>query len=231
MTNGMVYCRGCGKPIHSTAATCPHCGALQMIGAGKSKVVAGILAFLLGSLGIHRFYLGQWWGIFYLLSFWTFIPGVIAFIEGIIFLVTSDADWDRKYNRGVPSRSSPAALAIAIVAGALGFFFVVGMLAAIAIPQFVAYRRRAAVVQVRSDLSNAAVAQETFFAQNGRYKSCSSCAAQDLPGYEKNPKVTLNSEATDTHFTLTATHEGCRGGVWTYQGATRAITDPVEACK
>ncbi len=26
-----VYCRGCGQQIHSTAPTCPHCGAPQMI--------------------------------------------------------------------------------------------------------------------------------------------------------------------------------------------------------
>lgn len=26
---GMVFCRGCGKEIHSSAQTCPHCGAKQ----------------------------------------------------------------------------------------------------------------------------------------------------------------------------------------------------------
>jgi len=26
----MVYCRGCGKEIHETAPTCPHCGAPQL---------------------------------------------------------------------------------------------------------------------------------------------------------------------------------------------------------
>lgn len=25
----MVYCRGCGKEIHETAPTCPHCGFVQ----------------------------------------------------------------------------------------------------------------------------------------------------------------------------------------------------------
>lgn len=25
----MVFCRGCGKEIHETAPTCPHCGAVQ----------------------------------------------------------------------------------------------------------------------------------------------------------------------------------------------------------
>lgn len=26
---GMVFCRGCGKEIHESAPTCPHCGAPQ----------------------------------------------------------------------------------------------------------------------------------------------------------------------------------------------------------
>lgn len=25
----MIFCRGCGKEIHDSAATCPHCGAAQ----------------------------------------------------------------------------------------------------------------------------------------------------------------------------------------------------------
>ena len=27
----MVYCRGCGKEIHETAPTCPHCGFVQLL--------------------------------------------------------------------------------------------------------------------------------------------------------------------------------------------------------
>lgn len=33
---GMVFCRGCGKEIHETAPTCPHCGATQ----NNKKVLA-----------------------------------------------------------------------------------------------------------------------------------------------------------------------------------------------
>ena len=94
---GMVFCRGCGKEIHETAKTCPNCGAPQRLGAAKNKIVAGVLALLLGGLGIHRFYLGQWWGLFYLLFCWTFIPSIIAFVEAIVFFVSSDVSWDQKY--------------------------------------------------------------------------------------------------------------------------------------
>jgi TM2 domain-containing membrane protein YozV len=64
----------------------------------KSRIVAAILAFFLGGLGIHKFYLGQiGWGIIYLIFCWTFVPSIVAFIEFIIYLCTSDEDFARKY--------------------------------------------------------------------------------------------------------------------------------------
>ncbi|MFZ6675134.1 DUF805 domain-containing protein [Undibacterium sp. Xuan67W] len=32
----MVFCRGCGKEIHETAVTCPHCGAAQATSSATS---------------------------------------------------------------------------------------------------------------------------------------------------------------------------------------------------
>ena len=64
----------------------------------KNKVTAGLFALLLGGLGIHKFSLGQVGsGIVYLLFCWTLIPGIIAFIEGIILLTMTEADFARKY--------------------------------------------------------------------------------------------------------------------------------------
>ncbi len=99
----MVFCRGCGKQIHETAASCPHCGAPQRKEhrnvAGKSRTTAAILAFLLGGLGVHKFYLGRIGaGILYLLFCWTFIPVIIAFIEFIIYLTMTDEAFSAKYN-------------------------------------------------------------------------------------------------------------------------------------
>ena len=66
---------------------------------GKQKTVAGIFALLLGGLGIHKFYLGSWgWGIVYMLFVWTFIPVIIAVIEGIVFLFMKDEKFDSRYN-------------------------------------------------------------------------------------------------------------------------------------
>ena len=66
----------------------------------KDKIIAAILAFLLGSLGIHRFYLGQiFYGFLYLLFSCTGIPTLLSIIDGILFLTVSNRDFDYKYNR------------------------------------------------------------------------------------------------------------------------------------
>ena len=70
----------------------------------KNKVVAGILAILLGDLGIHKFYLGKiGWGIVYLLFCWTGIPAIVGMIEGIIYLCTDDETFQVKYCGMPPS--------------------------------------------------------------------------------------------------------------------------------
>lgn len=137
-----VYCRHCGAHIAASALQCAHCLASQNLNP-KSKVTAGILAILLGGLGIHRFYLGQWWGLFYLLFYWTLIPAIIAVIEGIVFLCGNDAKWQAKY-ANVKGGSS---IVLAIV-GVFVFIFVVGILAAIAIPAYSDYTKRAKQQQI-----------------------------------------------------------------------------------
>jgi TM2 domain-containing membrane protein YozV len=64
----------------------------------KSRPIAILLALLLGSFGVHRFYVGPVaWGIAYLVFFWTGIPGFLAWLEAIYWLTRSDADWARMY--------------------------------------------------------------------------------------------------------------------------------------
>ena len=63
------------------------------------KVSAGVLALLLGWAGIHKFYMGKWgWGLLYLFTFWTGIPALVGFIEGIMYLCQSDESFDYQYN-------------------------------------------------------------------------------------------------------------------------------------
>lgn len=100
----MVFCHACAKPLHLSAVACPSCGAAQRkseaLDAGeseKSKVTAGVLALLLGGLGIHKFYTGAWgWGIVYILLCWTYVPGLVAVVEGIRYLVLSKQEFARK---------------------------------------------------------------------------------------------------------------------------------------
>lgn len=70
--------------------------------AKNKKLIAGILGILLGGLGIHKFYLGRAGvGVAHiLLSFLFGIGGLIGFIEGIMYLVKSDDDFERDYING-----------------------------------------------------------------------------------------------------------------------------------
>jgi len=68
-------------------------------GADK-KVVAGILGILLGSFGVHRFYLGDTTGGLIRLGITVVTcgaAGIIGLIEGIIYLTKSDEDFVQTY--------------------------------------------------------------------------------------------------------------------------------------
>lgn len=82
-------------------------------GSGKEKIAAGLLAIFLGALGIHKFYLGgkqqRNAGIVMLLVtvigtclflVGPFVMGIIALIEGIIYLTKDDAAFQAEYGVG-----------------------------------------------------------------------------------------------------------------------------------
>lgn len=65
----------------------------------KSKIAAGILAIFLGGIGIHKFYMGKvGMGLLYLIFCWTGVPGVIGFIEGVIYLCSNDENFQLKHH-------------------------------------------------------------------------------------------------------------------------------------
>lgn len=65
----------------------------------KNKTVTILLAFFLGGLGVHRFYLGQTGkGILYLIFCWTFIPSLIALFDFFGFIFMSESSFNQKYN-------------------------------------------------------------------------------------------------------------------------------------
>jgi TM2 domain-containing membrane protein YozV len=76
-----------------------------MADSGKNKLVAALLAFFLGGLGIHHFYLGSpTTGLVQIaITFLTCgIGGLIPLVEFIMLLVMSDADFNAKYNARTP---------------------------------------------------------------------------------------------------------------------------------
>lgn len=98
------YCVHCGASIDTRAEICPRCGvrqpSLKRPGSISRRIAAAIFAILLGSFGVHRFYLGQiGWGILYVLFCWTLIPAVAGLIEGILYLTMSDDEFDARYGR------------------------------------------------------------------------------------------------------------------------------------
>jgi hypothetical protein len=95
-----AFCRACGKPIDPRAEFCTQCGARNWVGsgAGRNRTTAAIFALLLGGLGVHKFYLGQpVLGVLYLLFCWTFIPALVALVEGIVYLTMTDEAFSAKY--------------------------------------------------------------------------------------------------------------------------------------
>ncbi|MXV61642.1 NINE protein [Natronorubrum sp. JWXQ-INN-674] len=98
------YCFECGELINKKAEICPECGVRQYGGgssASSDKIVAGILALLLGGIGAHKFYQGNIkYGVLYLCFFWTGIPALLGLIEGIIMLIADDLEYEQKYADG-----------------------------------------------------------------------------------------------------------------------------------
>ena len=86
---------------------------------------------------------------------------------------------------------------------------IIGILAAIAIPQFAIYRQKGFDAKAESDLRNAATAEEALVAGGNNYSTCASAAACQtaLPGFQPSSGVTLSMAGTAaTSFTGTSTH-------------------------
>ena len=92
---------------------------------------------------------------------------------------------------------------------------IIGILAAIAIPQFSAYRSRGFNARVAADCRNAATAQEAAFVDNNTYTTG---ACSTLPGFTGSGGVTCATTGTGTAFSVTTSHPSMSyttGCTWT----------------
>ena len=113
------YCESCGQLIKIKAEICPHCGVRKK--KNISKVALVLITFFLGGIGAHKFYTKKYLlGILYLLFFWTGIPGLIAFIEFIIYLCTSEERLQEKYE------SAGGGVVVGVIACVLGLIIIIG---------------------------------------------------------------------------------------------------------
>lgn len=161
-----THCKKCGATIESPK--CTEYGTIQDTFNYKSRIAAASLAIFAGLFGAHRFFLGQWWGIFYLLFFWTYIPWIIGMIEGIVFLCTNQEEWNRKYNQGI-SVGQEKGTVVAIFAILMPLIFIVGILAAVAIPAYQDYTTRAKVTEGVAAASMAKVVVSEYIITNEEF--------------------------------------------------------------
>ncbi|SRR5258706_3654191 len=100
---------------------------------------------------------------------------------------------------------------------------IIGILAAIAIPQFAAYRKRGHEAQVKSDLRNAAVAEEAYFAANSTYYN-GTLSNGTPPGFNNTAAVSIGANVTGNGtYTLSASHSNCTSVTWTFSSVNGTI--------
>jgi type IV pilus assembly protein PilA len=99
---------------------------------------------------------------------------------------------------------------------------IIGLLAAIAVPQFISYRARGIDSQMKGDLKNAALAMESYFAENKTYPT--SLAAIINVGFTQTDGVALTIDVTSpSSFTITASKASGTQSTFTYDSTTGII--------
>lgn len=84
---------------------------------------------------------------------------------------------------------------------------IIGILAAIAIPQYSSYRSRAGNAIAKGDLRNAAVAQEAYYFDNLVYAGNVASLTVSNYGFYLDENVTFNiTSASNTNYSMVASH-------------------------
>ncbi len=112
---------------------------------------------------------------------------------------------------------------------------IIGILAAIAIPQFAQYKVRAFNARAQSDLRNALTAEEAYFVDTERYADCSGGDCEtSLPGFVLSEDVSIDlqsSGAANSEFSGESCHtQGNRNYDWSSSGDVMTNADNGGAC-
>jgi len=101
---------------------------------------------------------------------------------------------------------------------------IIGILAAIAIPQFSAYRTRSFNSAAAADVRNAATAQEAYFVDNQAYCTAAGSLQGATYGLYLSENVTLTvTAATTSGYTMTSSHSS-GDSTWTLSGPGGSLT-------
>lgn len=99
---------------------------------------------------------------------------------------------------------------------------IIGILAAIAIPQFALYRQRGFDARAESDLRNAATAEEAVFVTGNAYVDCTEADCDTAIGFTPSDGVSMGMVAAVGSFTGTSKHD--QGAVeWSYDSTAGGI--------
>ena len=200
------FCQHCGQLIKRDAKSCARCGG--QVGKKLNKAVLLLITFFTGGIGGHKFYLGKTMqGILYLVFFWTSIPGFVAIIEFIIYAITKEKDLQDKY----PEAGGKEVVIILLIVGFVWIIAFVGILAAIAIPNFIAYRNKAYFAQVEKELNQLATEQELYYSTHARY----AISIEELGFAPGNNQIDLEIITAGTD---------CFSAKGTYVGTSRSAT-------
>ena len=102
---------------------------------------------------------------------------------------------------------------------------IIGIIAAVAIPQFAAYRQRGYDARANSDLRNAATSEEAYYATYQKYVTLAAttgpASPPTLPGLNISGTVTLAmTNNGDVSFEGTAKSDSGTGKTFSYNSAT-----------
>jgi type IV pilus assembly protein PilA len=100
---------------------------------------------------------------------------------------------------------------------------IIGILAAIAIPQFSAYRTRSYNSSAQSDVRNAATAEEAYYVDNSAYADPANLTGSTY-GYMQSSNVVIGGGGDSTAYTITAYHSS-GNKTYSLQGPGGTISD------